>query len=70
MEVRCAREGCRAEEDLLARRGHEMKKCAGCHILYYCSDACQREDWPRHWSNCRVAAGGGVQQDVGVDAAA
>ena len=67
MEVRCAREGCEAQEQLLAPRSDKMKKCAACHAVYYCSKKCQREDWPRHRSQCAPAAGGGgrAEEDVG-----
>jgi len=31
----------------------ELKLCAGCRAFKYCSDACQRADWPAHRSECR-----------------
>eukprot|EP00664_Eupelagonemidae_sp_cell27_P000731 gene731-4230_t len=46
VEVRCARPGCGHEEPLLSRRRERMKKCRGCHAVYYCSAECQRLDRP------------------------
>lgn len=30
-----------------------LKRCAGCHGATYCGRECQREDWPRHGSECK-----------------
>ncbi len=28
------------------------KKCSGCKLRYYCSQSCQRTDWPLHRAEC------------------
>lgn len=28
------------------------KTCGGCHVTYYCSKECQRNDWRRHRAQC------------------
>ena len=30
----------------------KLSKCNQCHSITYCSQECQREDWPRHSDNC------------------
>lgn len=32
---------------------NEMKICSRCKIRYYCSQDCQREDWPNHKHHCK-----------------
>ena len=32
-----------------------LKRCARCHSIYYCSEACQREHWPTHKPQCNRA---------------
>ena len=32
---------------------HGSKRCTGCYLLYFCSDACFKETWPAHKSNCK-----------------
>ena len=29
------------------------KRCTGCYLVYFCSDACFKETWPTHKSNCK-----------------
>lgn len=29
-----------------------LKQCSLCHDISYCSQDCQRKDWPRHKSEC------------------
>nr|GAT45920.1 predicted protein [Mycena chlorophos] len=31
----------------------EYKRCAGCHLISYCSAPCQKADWPNHKSACK-----------------
>ena len=33
-------------------RKKRMSKCGGCRLHHYCSEACQRLDWPRHKRTC------------------
>ncbi len=30
----------------------QLKKCTGCHYLYYCGRQCQRPSWPAHRDEC------------------
>ena len=30
-----------------------LKRCAGCRKVYYCSAACQKADWVEHIFNCK-----------------
>lgn len=30
-----------------------LGKCAGCENAYYCSESCQRADWPEHKLVCK-----------------
>ena len=34
------------------RKKDKFSKCSKCHSITYCSQECQREDWPRHSDNC------------------
>ena len=34
------------------RKKDKLSKCARCHSITYCSQECQKEDWPRHSDNC------------------
>ncbi|MCH9611330.1 MAG: hypothetical protein S4CHLAM81_00390 [Chlamydiales bacterium] len=31
-----------------------MKKCAGCHVTYYCSPECQKAAWKAHKTACKI----------------
>ncbi|KAL1543881.1 histone-lysine N-methyltransferase ASHR1-like [Salvia divinorum] len=31
-----------------------LKKCSGCHVIWYCSSKCQRSDWKLHSAECKV----------------
>ncbi|KAI0685775.1 hypothetical protein C8T65DRAFT_591850 [Cerioporus squamosus] len=35
------------------RAKYDLKKCARCQKDTYCSEKCQRENWPRHKKNCK-----------------
>ncbi|KAJ7507067.1 hypothetical protein B0H11DRAFT_2318401 [Mycena galericulata] len=37
-------------------KGSSMSFCKQCTSVFYCSAACQRKDWPRHKSFCRMQA--------------
>ncbi|KAF8972355.1 hypothetical protein BDZ97DRAFT_1913561 [Flammula alnicola] len=39
----------------------DLKKCAGCKLVHYCSQQCQKENWPRHKPNCSSDFGEGIQ---------
>ena len=30
----------------------DFKRCSACRGVFYCSEACQRNDWPKHRKNC------------------
>lgn len=32
----------------------KLKACSGCSKVRYCSQACQKKDWPRHKSKCKA----------------
>jgi hypothetical protein len=34
----------------------KLRRCAGCRAAWYCSAACQKEDWKRHKVACKAAA--------------
>jgi len=36
-----------------AEGGGPLLQCSGCRRAYYCSPACQKEDWKRHKSDCK-----------------
>jgi MYND finger len=46
--VRCW--GC----DLEQPQGVTFKVCNQCRGVYYCSQDCQKSDWPRHKKTCRI----------------
>lgn len=49
----CANPRCAnlAGESEAALRG---RRCTGCRVLHYCSEACSRLDWPAHKRACRL----------------
>ncbi len=48
--------------------GAKLRRCGGCLAVMYCSEECQRRDWPRHAPLCRelrgAAAGAGARGEV------
>lgn len=30
-----------------------LQKCSGCFLAQYCSNACQKQDWYRHKTDCK-----------------
>jgi hypothetical protein len=43
---RCANIGCTTANP-------DLKKCSGCKMVFYCSEACQRADWVLHKLQCK-----------------
>jgi MYND finger len=33
-----------------------MKRCTGCHLVSYCSAACQKTSWKDHKASCKAMA--------------
>ncbi|GIL66326.1 hypothetical protein Vafri_19907 [Volvox africanus] len=56
-------------------RAMKLRRCGGCLAVLYCSEECQRRDWPRHAAMCRekrgmaAAAAATVAADSAVKAA-
>ena len=48
----CAR--CHTSEQHLAQ---PLKRCRACRTIQYCSQECQRSDWPQHKHHCRQTGG-------------
>ncbi|KAF8963242.1 hypothetical protein BDZ97DRAFT_1821224 [Flammula alnicola] len=44
----CSRAACGMREV----RAAEYKRCSACHLVSYCSVACQKDDWPNHKPAC------------------
>ena len=40
----CTRSGCENHEESVA----QFKRCASCHLVFYCSRDCQKADWKTH----------------------
>jgi hypothetical protein len=34
--------------------GARGRRCGGCHLVRYCSEACSRADWAAHKVTCRL----------------
>ncbi|KAJ3555145.1 hypothetical protein NM688_g2741 [Phlebia brevispora] len=45
----CSRDGCDAVEQKVA----QFKRCGACHQVWYCSTACQKQDWKKHKPACK-----------------
>ena len=41
-----------------ARKEKQFRRCAGCRQRDYCSEACQRKDWPLHRQQCLQSKAG------------
>ena len=39
-----------------ANGGVKLKKCTACHLVRYCSDACQQDHRPKHKRECKKRA--------------
>ncbi|KAH8888508.1 hypothetical protein GQ53DRAFT_653959 [Thozetella sp. PMI_491] len=46
---------CRTCGATKGRNGGELKKCARCLVVKYCSTECQRKDWRKHRMECEEA---------------
>ncbi|KAJ3510354.1 hypothetical protein NLJ89_g4723 [Agrocybe chaxingu] len=46
----CCRPACAEKEKRVA----QYKRCAACHLVLYCSQDCQKVDWPRHKPDCHA----------------
>ncbi len=50
----CGNPACSLPDRKVAQ--NKMSYCSGCHELCYCSNACQKVDWPRHKVECKRVA--------------
>jgi hypothetical protein len=50
-------QACGTCEGLARFDGTKLRHCTGCRQILYCSVNCQKQDWPRHKSDCRRARG-------------
>jgi hypothetical protein len=44
---------CGKEEKSIKAEGTDLKRCAGCNIMFYCSSDCQRANWTEHRKVCK-----------------
>ncbi|KAF6752215.1 hypothetical protein DFP72DRAFT_905290 [Ephemerocybe angulata] len=51
LALKCEGKACGKKEAL---DGAQYKRCSGCQIALYCSDACQKKDWKGHKSACKA----------------
>jgi hypothetical protein len=42
----------------VCEQNNASSKCGGCHNISYCSEVCQRADWPRHKKVCKLLTKG------------
>ncbi|KAK4169848.1 hypothetical protein QBC43DRAFT_38684 [Cladorrhinum sp. PSN259] len=47
-----AASGCEKCGDKISKNGQELKACAKCRSVRYCSRECQKADWKAHKKNC------------------
>ncbi|RDB23903.1 hypothetical protein Hypma_009261 [Hypsizygus marmoreus] len=45
----CSRDACPVRETKVA----QFKRCSSCHLVRYCSPACQKQDWATHKPDCK-----------------
>jgi hypothetical protein len=50
-ELGCANLRC---ANLAGDPGARGRRCGGCHLVRYCSEACSRADWEVHKATCRL----------------
>ena len=43
----------RADNECEKCEGNAIKRCSGCRLVYYCSTACQKQDWKFHKVTCQ-----------------
>ncbi|KAK0451220.1 uncharacterized protein EV420DRAFT_1561559, partial [Desarmillaria tabescens] len=46
---KCGKPSCGLKET----RAAEFQRCSSCHLVSYCSQACQKDDWKRHKPDCQ-----------------
>ncbi len=37
---------------VVCKKENDLKRCRGCRVVLYCSQACQKTDWPQHKIDC------------------
>ena len=43
----------RADNECEKCEGNANKRCSGCRLVFYCSTACQKQDWKFHKVTCQ-----------------
>jgi hypothetical protein len=43
-----------ANENCIMCNGSNAKFCSSCHSISYCSQKCQKDDWPLHKTICKI----------------